>query len=293
MRAVVLYKFSGEIQKNVPLSGLCTFRTGGTASTVYYPNDAESLLRLFSAEPFSVPIGNGSNVLFTDRELSLPLICTKNLRAIRKQGDLVFCECGVFLPELAKFCLDHGLSGAEFLCGIPGTVGGGVAMNAGAFGTSVSDVLVFVRTANGTVYARDCGFSYRHSVFLDQRQWVIEACFRFVPDERERILSRMKKYIGIRKTTQPLTYPSAGSVFRAQGGIPAWTVIDAIGMRGFCVGRAQVSEKHANFIVNLGGATSEDVLSLISLMKARAFSERKVVLSEEIRYIGDFYDSDC
>ena len=190
------------------------------------------------------------------------------------------------LPALSRFCMERGLSGAEFLCGIPGTVGGAVVMNAGAYGKSLSDCVISVHTNRGDFLQKECGFFYRKSRFQTDDLCVLGATFRFVSSNKKDIENKMRAYRFRRAETQPHA-PSAGSVFKAAGDLPAWQIIDSLQMRGLRIGGAEISPKHANFIVNTGHATSTDVLKLISLIQARAKAERGINLRNEIVIIGE------
>ncbi|MBQ1942124.1 MAG: UDP-N-acetylmuramate dehydrogenase [Clostridia bacterium] len=269
-------------------SSLCTIRTGGLATRVFYPTTVEqcAFLYAFFRNQNPILLGNGSNVLFLDENFSRPIIKTTKLKTIRINKATVYAEAGVPLPVLSRFCLENGLSGAEFLCGIPGTVGGGVVMNAGAYGKTLSDHLISVQTNHGLFLQKECGFSYRKSCFQTDELCVLGATFRFIPARKQDVFAKMQAYTQKRKKAQP-AQPSAGSVFAAYKGVPAWKIIDSLQLRGMRVGGAEISQKHANFIVNTGNATSKDVLVLISQIKTCAKKQLGVQLRNEIVIIGE------
>lgn len=278
---------------NVSLSRFSTMRVGGKSKTVWLPKtEAEALFvyqEMLNGQ--CCFLGNGSNVLFADGLHQTPLIYTGSLKEISLTDQGIYASAGVLLPTLCSHVKRFGFTGGEFLAGIPGTVGGGVIMNAGAFGKTIADFILSVRTPKGEIAKEDCGFSYRTSRFLRDNTLVLGATFSFVKGNVAESENRIRRYREIRKSTQPLTQPSLGSVFRAVNGVPAWQFIHGAGLRGVSVGGAQVSEKHANFIVNTGEATATDVYRLIQKVKARVFEEYGVTLNEEIQYIGEFYDS--
>ncbi len=277
----------------VSLSHFSTMRVGGTAKTVWLPKTEREILFVYheilnGACRF---LGNGSNVLFADGLHETPLIYTGNLKEISFSEQRVYAGAGVPLPLLCAQAKRLGLTGGEFLSGIPGTVGGGVIMNAGAFGKTIADLILSVRTSKGEIAKDDCEFSYRSSRFLQENTLVLGATFSFERGDVVESENRIRRYREIRESTQPLRQPSLGSVFRAVNGVPAWQFVHGAGLRGLTVGGAQVSEKHANFIVNTGGATATDVYRLIQTIKSRVYETFGIKLTEEIQYIGEFYDS--
>jgi len=284
-----------RMEKDVSLSRFSTMRVGGIAKTVWFPQTERQASFLFRELKNCNCrfIGNGSNVLFADGIIQAPLIYMGQLREISLNENGVYASAGVPLPLLFSRLKHFGFTGGEFLAGIPGTVGGGVLMNAGAFGKCMADVLTSVRTLEGDIPVENCAFGYRNSKFLKEKTVVLGATFFFPKGDSMESDARLKRYRTIRQNTQPLNLPSLGSVFRAENGVPAWEYIHGAGLRGFSIGGAQVSEKHANFIVNTGNATASDVFSLIQTIKKRVFEKHAVSLKEEIQYIGEFYDSNC
>ncbi|MBR2617145.1 MAG: UDP-N-acetylmuramate dehydrogenase [Clostridia bacterium] len=290
---VIMGEYVPQALHNVSLSRFSTMRVGGTAKTLWLPKtEGETLFIYHEILNGSCRfLGNGSNVLFAEGVHDLPLIYTGNLKEISFTEQGVYASAGVPLPLLYAYVKRFGCTGGEFLSGIPGTVGGGVIMNAGAFGKTIADLILSVRTASGEIFKKDCGFSYRSSRFMQENALVLGATFSFTKGDETESENRTRRYREIRESTQPLAQPSLGSVFRAVNGVPAWEWIHGAGLRGLSIGGAQVSPKHANFIVNTGGATATDVYRLIQTVKNRVFDAFGVKLIEEIQYIGEFYDS--
>ncbi len=259
---------------SAPLARHCTYRIGGTAEIFAPETMAEclALVRSWRAQgqPFWV-LGGGANTLFGDGHLPFPVLLTRALDALTIHGLVVEAQAGVWLDRLVALTVRHGLAGLERLSGIPGSVGGAIRMNAGAYGAEVSDHLLEV-----TVLAPDggvvripkeaCGFGYRsahglHGALILSARWLLSPQdAAILQGERRTILQR-------RRQAQPLEYPSAGSVFKRPPGDYASRLVDAAGLKGVRIGGAQVSEKHAGFIVNRGGASAADVLALMALCR--------------------------
>ena len=240
-------------------------------------------------EPFFM--GNGSNLLVSDRGVNRFVVKTADgLSGCLREGDRVMSGSGVTLAKLAGFARDQGLTGLEFAHGIPGSLGGGVTMNAGAYGGELAQVVeqVTCLTPAGaveTVTAADCAFGYRRSAFSDGTRLILGARLALVPGEREVIQARMEELSAQRRAKQPLEFPSAGSTFKRPAGQFAAALIDQCGLKGLTVGGAQVSEKHAGFIVNRGDATCADILALVEQVKARVLAQTGVALELEIKMI--------
>ena len=279
-----------------PMSDYSTFRIGGCADALVFPDSEEELLRLLvflKAEgiPFRV-LGNASNLLFSDSGFRGALVTTRHVRSVSTLGNTVRAACGTPLNVLCRTMADASLDGLASLYGIPATVGGAVFMNAGAFGSSISDSLDFVTVLDmqsgktETMPKKDCELGYRSSVFSRRRELVIlSATFKAVKGEGERIREKMKAALSARAEGHPTALPSAGSVFKKQEGKSAGAFIEGAGLKGARLGGAAVSDKHAGFIVNLGGATAKDVLSLIALIKERVYEKYGVLLDTEIEYV--------
>ncbi len=285
-----------ELLENEPLSRHTTFRIGGPARWMFRPADpdqAAAVLRLCHARgatPFF--LGNGSNLLVSDRGCGAVVIATDAMDQIScADGETaVYADSGVLLSKLANFAADLGLSGLEFASGIPGSVGGAVRMNAGAYGGEMSQVLARVdyldeTGALHTASAADCGFSYRRSVFC-QKPWLITgALFTLERGSSPEIRGRMAELNRRRREKQPLEYPSAGSTFKRPQEHFAAALIEECGLKGLAVGGAQVSEKHAGFVINRGGATCADVLALMAEVQRRVRDKTGVLLEPEVEIL--------
>lgn len=286
-----------DSKAEVSLSEMSTFRIGGTADAVAYPESSEELIEAVRAAKecgisFLV-IGNGSNLLFSDDGYDGLVISTDRLRAFSFEGEIVNCSAGVSLPSLSKKAAELGLSGLEFACGIPGYLGGAVCMNAGAHGGEMSDVVLSTRaydSESDTVFdivGKDNLFSYRYSVYTESPSLIcLSADIALKRDSVDAIKARMKEYIEKRRSTQPIEMASAGSFFKRPEGHFAAKLIDDCGLKGFRLGNAAVSEKHAGFIVNLGGATAKEVLELAETVSDKVFAETGIRLEREVKYLG-------
>jgi len=277
-----------NVRVNEPMSAHTTFKIGGNAQFFITASSKEVLIKLVSAlkyieYPFRV-IGGGSNLLVSDSGYC-GVIIKPTFREIVQNGNFIYADAGASLAALAKFAREKGLSGLEFAAGIPGTVGGAVFMNAGANGNSISDIvtMVDVLKTDGVVSldAVACKFAYRKSIFQKKRNWIVLGAYFF-------LYSRPLVEIPPR-TNQPKE-PSAGSTFKnviTKSGevIPAGKLIDSLNLKGTRIGGAAISEKHANFIVNMGGATASDVKKLISLIKKKVREQYGITLQTEIEMI--------
>ena len=261
--------------QNIPLKNYCTFRIGGVARDIFFPANPQELaeiVRRHRAEKTEFWIhGGGANTLFPDNEILLPIISTSEMTACSRNGDTVHAQAGKTMDAWVLECLREGLGGVESLSGIPGTLGGALFMNAGAYGHEVSDHLVSVTvlTMDGRIAdipKEECGFGYRQASAL--RETVILAGTWNLPQSDPKpLLAKRKEILARRKEKQPLEFPSAGSVFKRPEGAYASQLIDQAGLKGLRVGGAQVSEKHAGFIVNVDNATCRDVLELVAICR--------------------------
>lgn len=282
--------------ENCPLSAHSTFRIGGPARLALFPKTREQLLLSLSlidrAELPLWVIGNGSNLLFPDDGLDGAVLFTGGWREITVEGDTLRASAGASLSALAKRAQEESLGSLAFAHGIPGTLGGAVLMNAGAYGGCMEQVVVSssyydrnsgeIRTLRGEEH----GFGVRKSVYQTLPSAVIlEATLRLEKGDPEEILAQMRELAAKRRSTQPLDLPSAGSVFKRPVGHYAGKLIEDCGLKGFSIGGAQVSEKHAGFIVNRGGATARDVRALISHVQECVRREFGVELEREIRFL--------
>ena len=274
-----------------------TWRIGGPADWLVQPESAEELQKAIQkAKADGMPwyvIGGGSNLLVADEGITGTVIqLGGSLTGLQITDNYIVAEAGVPLPFLARKAAEHGLSGLEFAAGIPGSVGGAVVMNAGAYQGQVSNVIRQVTCCDSsgqfiTLDNEECLFSYRNSRFKHDKDLVIVSVkMELVPGKKEEILEQMKKNTESRNAKQPVEYPNAGSIFKNPAGDAAGRLIELVGAKGWRQGDAMVSEKHSNFIVNLGAATCEDVLSLIERVKKAVYTETGVLLEEEILLLG-------
>ena len=284
-----------ELREREPMARHTTFRIGGPVRLMALPrSEGEVLACLREAERARVRLvvlGNGSNLLAADGEIPCFAVLLTGLDALERTGEReIWAGAGVSLARLASFAAQEGLAGLEFAHGIPGTLGGGVLMNAGAYGGEMVQVVKEVAAAgrNGgveTVPAEQCGFSYRRSAFSDGERVILGARFHLEPDDPAAIRGRMDDLARRRKEKQPLEYPSAGSMFKRPAGHFAAALIEQCGLKGLTVGGAQVSEKHAGFVINRGGATCADVLALVDQVKELVLQQTGVELEMEVRVL--------
>ena len=284
-----------QILVNEPMAKHTTMRVGGPADVLFLPDSAGEVARALAwAGELGVPallMGNGSNLIVRDGGVrGLVISLGERFSRIRVQGEELTAQAGASLKRVAAAAQEAGLSGLEFAAGIPGTLGGGVAMNAGAYGGQVSDVLVDAQVLlDGeavTLTRAEMEMGYRSTVPLKRGLPVLSARFRLTRDDPEAIAERARRFNALRREKQPLSFPSAGSVFKRPAGQFAGALIEAAGLKGLAVGGAQVSEKHAGFIINLGGATATDVLKLIAEVQRRVQAHAGVWLETEVRIVG-------
>ncbi len=276
------------------LSRYTTLKVGGPADIVFFPKNYLELLRgLALAEEMGLPVfflGGGSNLLVRDGGLRGLTVSLRSLRAFSVEGEILEAEAGVLLPELLSFCVRQGLSGLEFLAGVPATLGGAVVMNAGAFGQEMKDVLLEVTVLEDghfrTYSVSELPFSYR-SWGGPKGALVVKAKLGLKSSSPQEIKKRLREYLKRRKSTQPLRQPTAGCIFKNPAEAPAGYLIEEVGLKGFVQGRAAISSRHANFIVNLGGAKAEEILALIEKAKEEVFKAFGIELDEEVMVVGE------
>ncbi len=286
-----------EYSLSEPMKDHTTFRVGGEAD--YYilaESLAELQFLLDCCKEYSIPymiVGNGSNLLVSDTGLRRAVIrLAGEFKDLSVKGEIITCGAGVTLSKLCTYALDNSLTGLEFAFGIPGTVGGAVYMNAGAYGGEMKDVLESVThlTRDGkveTLSVEELNLSYRHSIYKSNDAVVLFANFKLKEGNKPEIKALMDDIMNRRVSKQPLEFPSAGSVFKRPEGAFAGTLIEGCGLKGTSIGGAQVSPKHAGFIVNTGGATCKDVLGLISLVQKTVKDATGYILEREIIYLED------
>lgn len=276
---------------------LTSFKIGGPADIIISPaNEAELTVAADACRKAGLPfmiLGRGSNLLISDSGVDGAVIHVAGGldKIILLPDGTVFCGAGASLSSLCNFCMERGLSSLEFAYGIPGSVGGAVYMNAGAYGGEIGNTVVSVRYIDTdgsikTAKGEELAFGYRKSMFCETEKVILSANFSLSSDEKANIAARMNDFINRRKDKQPLSFPSAGSVFKRPEGYFAGALIEDAGLKGFAVGGAQVSEKHAGFIINTGNATCDDVMRLIEHIKTSVYDKFGVMLEQEIIKTG-------
>ena len=287
-----------NVAADEPMARHTTFRVGGPADYFVRPVDVEQIPALISLGrmeniPYFI-LGNGSNLLVSDEGYRGMIInIADNMNGVDIHDGVIRAQAGAMLTKVGRLARDNSLTGLEFASGIPGTIGGAVYMNAGAYGGEMKDVVVSVRAmdTDGRVYdlsVDEMDFSYRHSVIGERGLVVLEVMMKLAEGNLDEIDSRMNELAEARRSKQPLEYPSAGSTFKRPEGYFAGKLIMDAGLRGYSVGDAQVSEKHCGFVVNRGGATASDVMTLIRDVQDKVREEFEVELETEVRLLGQF-----
>lgn len=288
------------VQTDAPMSRYTSFKAGGSAAALVTAASEQELRQVLAdvaqAGAKTMLLGNGSNTLFRDSGYDGVVIRLSAEgafgRAVHEGGGRVRCGAAMLLSSLAKYILSESLTGFEFASGIPGSLGGAVFMNAGAYGGEMKDVLVSVRAISpdgGKVRefsAEELALGYRRSALAENGYIVTEAVLQLSPGDKEEIASRMRELAEKRNSKQPVQYPSAGSTFKRPEGYFAGKLIEDAGLKGVSVGGAQVSVLHSGFIINTGGATATDILDLITLVQNTVYDQFGVVLEPEVRIIG-------
>ena len=283
-----------ELAMEEPMAKHTSFRIGGPVEVMAFPKNTEELAKLMKTSILlhvtPAILGAGTNILAPDEGIRGLVICLKDCMDGMEQLDdtHIRVAAGVTMTRAAVYAASLGLGGLEFAHGIPGTVGGGVYMNAGAYGGEICQVCesVEVMDRQGNISDMDgcgLGFSYRHSIFEDSDSIVLSAVFRLTPTDTDQIREKMADLMNRRKASQPLNLPSAGSAFKRPAGGYAAALIDQAGLKGFCVGGAGVSEKHAGFVVNHGSATAADVKEVLRQVSDRVFEASGIRLVPEVR----------
>ena len=285
-----------RVLENAPMSRYTTFRVGGPADVLFFPASVEELQEaLAAAKAKGIPvclIGNGSNLIVRDGGIrGLVIALGEPFSELRVEGAQVWAQAGARLSAVAAAAQRAGLAGLEFASGIPGTLGGGCAMNAGAYGGELKDVLVWADVLlDGELHrlSRDeMEMGYRSTMPLRRGAIVVAACFELRRDDPEAIQERMRDLANRRREKQPLNLPSAGSTFKRPEGHFAGALIEQCELKGCTIGGAQVSEKHAGFIVNVGDATAADILNLIEHVQRVVRAQTGVHLETEVRVLGE------
>jgi UDP-N-acetylmuramate dehydrogenase len=301
----------GELRQREPMARQVSWRAGGVAERAYFPADLADLREFLRRQPAAEPVyfvGLGSNLLVRDAGLRGTVIfahgALKHIR-LSPDGGEVYAEAGVASPRVARFAARHDLTGAEFLAGIPGTVGGALAMNAGCYGNETWDIVARVQTVDRTGTERirtpdDYEIAYRHvrlkadaeihpssPIPHSPEEWFVAATFRLQSGSGDESRNKIKELLSKRIASQPLSQPNAGSVFRNPPGKYAAQLIEACGLKGHAIGGALISPKHANFIVNAGNARAADIEVLIELAQSAVKTKFGIELEREVRIVGD------
>lgn len=285
--------FRGFIAINESMSKYTSMRVGGPADYYVEPADKQDLVEIvkyFQKNNYPyLMLGRGSNIIISDEGIRCAAInLESSLSDVRMEDDLVVAEAGAHWSKFVDFCIQQGLAGVEMLAGIPGSVGGAVVMNAGAHGGETADhvveIEVFREGLIQKVKKQEADFSYRHSGFA--KDIVLSAAFQLPQGDKEELIRRRREFILKRNTTQPLTLPNSGSMFKNPPGTYAAKLIEQAGLKGKHVGNAQISEKHANFIVNLGEAKAADVVTLVDLVRRTVHQNTGVLLELEVKLVG-------
>lgn len=285
------------VQYHTPLKDYTSFRIGGPADIFLIPLQNRVLPEIIAIlnnyqQDFFI-LGKGSNIIVGDQGIRGVVIYNARLNNIIIKDDQITAECGVTLAALAKQAMEAGLSGLEFASGIPGSLGGAIFMNAGAYGSEMKDIIVEVDVINNTgdvltLNKQQLDLSYRHSILQEKSLIAFRVKLKLAPGDREQIKAQMKKLNQQRQEKQPLEWPSAGSVFKRPDGYYTGPLIEKAGLKGARVGDAQVSQKHAGFIINRGNATARDVIELIKKVQREVYQNSGIKLETEPRYIGEF-----
>ena len=289
--------FRGHIALSESLSKYTSFRIGGPADYYLEPADKDDVVKsitYFQAQniPFII-VGKGSNLLVSDEGIRGAVINLESgLNSMRVEGERVFVDAGITMARFVDFCVQQGYKGVEMLAGIPGTIGGAVIMNAGAYGGEISDYLydIEVLRAGKIIYIRkdEAGFAYRRSAF--KGDIVLGVSFKLPLGDKAEVMNIRRELLIKRNRAQPVNFPNSGSMFKNPPGTYAAKLIEESGLKGTRRGSAQISEKHGNFIVNLGGATAKDVLELIELARKAVSTKTGITLELEVKLLG-FPDS--
>lgn len=286
-----------NVKFNEPMKKYTTMKVGGPCDAIVFPeniDEIKEIIKFCKTENMKYyVIGNGSNLLVRDEGIHAIIIKIGNkFSKISVENDVVTVLAGATMPLVSQYAKNNSLSGFEFACGIPGTIGGGIKMNAGAYGSEISDVLETVTFMDEnqnikTITNIECDFGYRKSIFINNPNYIIlSATFKFKHDEKEKIEEKMKVNSEARKEKQPLEYPNFGSVFKRPEGYFVGKLVSDSGLRGYTIGGAQVSTKHTGFIVNIGNATCKDVIDLIKYIQDTVYNKFNVKLTPEVIVIG-------
>lgn len=275
---------------NEPMKKHTTFRTGGNADYLVTPTSKEEIIELLKIDISKTVIGNGSNLLVKDGGIrGLVIQLSKNDRYTINEN-VIEAGSGIFVAKLSQLALKEGLTGLEFACGIPGTLGGAIYMNAGAYGGEMSNVVVeteFLKENGEIETITDHQFAYRKSIFQNMNGIILSSRLKLEKGNVDEIKSKMDEYKTVRNTKQPINFPSAGSTFKRPEGYFAGKLIEDAGLKGYRIGGAEVSTLHAGFVINADNATSKDILELISYIQKTVNEKFGVNLETEVKIIGE------
>lgn len=285
-----------KIEKDISLSTLTTYKTGGIAKLVVYPNNINNLKQMLKLiHKYNIKyfiLGKGSNTLFSDKEFNGVIIKLDKLNNFKIKQTELYVESGMILSKLVQASVKNELTGLEFAIGIPGTIGGAIYMNAGAYGNNMSNIVKSVIVLNEKFQIKEIPleklkFDYRYSIFQDNKNLIcVAANIKLEHGNHDEIASKIKENLLKRKNSQPLEYPSAGSVFRNPKGNYAGKIIEELGLKGKIIGGAEISTKHANFIINKNNASSSDILNLIKLVQKEVKDKYKIDLKLEQQLVN-------
>lgn len=285
-----------KIEKDISLSTLTTYKTGGIAKLVVYPNNINNLKQMLKLiHKYNIKyfiLGKGSNTLFSDKEFNGVIIKLDKLNNFKIKQTEIYVESGMILSKLVQASVKNELTGLEFAIGIPGTIGGAIYMNAGAYGNNMSNIVKSVIVLNEKFQIKEIPleklkFDYRYSIFQDNKNLIcVAANIKLEHGNHDEIASKIKENLLKRKNSQPLEYPSAGSVFRNPEGNNAGKIIEELGLKGKNIGGAEISTKHANFIINKNNASSSDILKLIKLVQKEVKDKYKIDLKLEQQLVN-------
>ncbi len=286
----------GRVLFDAPMRQFTSIKVGGPADSLLFPEDVRELRKVVRyAKRKKIPmliLGKGTNLVVRDRGIRGWVVSlNQGIKKVRLDEDVIEAEAGLSLQRLVQFSIQKSLTGLEPFFGIPGTVGGGLAMNAGAWGVELKDILLSITFMNegGEAVERSrqkLKFYYRRLAIPPS--WIIlKGRFQLKKGNKEEILERVKSYSEMRKRTQPLDYPSAGSIFKNPPEGPAGKWIEEAGLKGFRIGQAMVSNRHANFIINLGKGAAQDVIHLMEFVERKIYEEKGISLEREVRVVGE------
>ena len=285
-----------KIEKDISLSTLTTYKTGGIAKLVVYPNNINNLKQILKLiHKYNIKyfiLGKGNNTLFSDKEFNGVIIKLDKLNNFKIKQTEIYVESGMILSKLVQASVKNELTGLEFAIGIPGTIGGAIYMNAGAYGSNMSKIIKSVIVLNEKFQIKEIPleklkFDYRYSIFQANKNLIcVAANIKLEHGNHDEIASKIKENLLKRKNSQPLEYPSAGSVFRNPEGNYAGKIIEELGLKGKNIGGAEISTKHANFIINKNNASSSDILNLIKLVQKEVKDKYKIDLKLEQQLVN-------